>query len=133
MNKVKWHEDGSQPNKDQIFVFGSNLAGIHGAGAAKQAVLKYGAKYGHGVGIRGRSYALPTKNHDIETLPLATIGQYVAIFIKLTQANPGVEFFVTRIGCGLAGFKDKDIAPFFKGCGKNCDLPEDWQPYLQFN
>lgn len=131
---MKWHEDGTLPNDSKsILVFGSNLAGIHGAGAAKQAVLKYGAKYGHGVGIRGRSYALPTKNHDIETLPLATIGQYVTIFVKLTQANPEVEFFVTRVGCGLAGYKDKDIAPFFRGCGNNCDMPEDWQPYLQFN
>ena len=130
---MKWHPDGSQPNKNQIFVFGSNLAGIHGAGAARQAVLTYGAKNGQGIGLRGRSYAIPTKNHGIETLPISVISQYVLTFIKLTQANPDVEFFLTRLGCGLAGYKDKDIAALFKGCGNNCDMPEDWQPYLQFN
>lgn len=127
---MKWHNDGIQPNRDQIFVFGSNLAGVHGAGAAKQALLKYGAKSGQGIGLRGRSYAIPTKDYDIETLPLTTIAQYVTIFIKFTQQNQNSEFFVTRIGTGFAGYKDKDIAPMFKGCGPNCDMPEDWQPYL---
>ena len=130
---MKFHDDGLQPNKNQIFVFGSNLAGIHGAGAAKQAQRFYGAKSGCGIGLRGRSYAIPTKNHDIETLPLTIIEQYVQIFTKFTLANPEVEFFVTKIGTGLAGFKDKDIAPFFRGCGDNCDMAIEWQPFLQFN
>ncbi len=130
---MKWHNDGTQANRNQIFVFGSNLAGIHGAGAAKQAVLKYGAKYGQGVGFRGKSFAIPTKDYDIVSLPLATIAQYISNFVKLTREASDTEFFVTRIGCGLAGFADKDIAPLFKGCGDNCDLPVDWQPYLQFN
>lgn len=130
---MKFHLDGSQPNKNQIFVFGSNLAGIHGAGAAKQAALRYGAKYGQGVGLRGQSYAIPTKDQDIETLPLDIISRYITNFVRFTNDNPQMQFFLTRIGCGLAGLKDKDIAPMFKGCGTNCDLPEDWQPYLQFN
>lgn len=130
---MKFHDDGLQPNKNQIFVFGSNLAGIHGAGAAKQAQRFYGAKSGCGIGLRGRSYAIPTKNHDIETLPLTIVEQYVQIFTKFTLANPKVEFFVTKVGTGLAGYKDKDIAPLFKGCGSNCDMPIDWQPLLQFN
>lgn len=129
---MKWHNDGVQPAKDQIFVFGSNLAGMHGAGAAKQAQKFYGARSGQGVGLRGRSYAIPTKDFDIETLPLETISQYVMRFVKFTQENQNAEFFISRVGCGYAGYTDKDMAPLFRGCGNNCDFANDWKAYLDF-
>ncbi len=106
-----------------IFVFGSNLAGVHGAGAAKTAVEDYGAKWGEGEGLFGNSYAIPTKDLDIRPLTVSQIRHHVIKFIKFAEANPDKEFFVTAIGCGLAGNKVEDIAPLFAGCPKNCLLP----------
>lgn len=127
---MKFHKDKTQPDKDEVFVFGSNLAGIHGADAAKQA-LKYGAKLGHGIGLQGMAYAIPTKDEDLKTLPLATISAYVDRFVKVTQQYPHISFFVTRVGCGLAGYEDKEIAPMFKGCGDNCNFADQWKNYLE--
>lgn len=127
---MRFHRDGTQPNDDEVFVFGSNLQGVHGAGAAKQA-LKYGARMGHGVGLQGRSYAIPTKDYDIKTMPVAQIQSYIDRFIKTANEHPHVKFFVTRVGCGLAGYKDSDIAPLFRGCGDNCSFPEQWEAYLR--
>lgn len=126
---VRLHKDGIQPYEDEVFVFGSNLAGIHGAGAAKQAI-KYGAKYGQGIGLSGRTYAIPTKDDNIQTLPLSEIEVHVENFVKFSIDNPETTFFLTRIGCGLAGYKDRDIAPMFKGCGGNCIFPEQWETFL---
>jgi len=97
----------------EIFVFGSNEAGIHGAGAAKQA-LKFGAKMGAGIGANGNTYAIPTKNKNIETLPLSKIKEYVDDFIKHAENYPSHKFLVTQIGCGLAGYTPEDIAPLFR-------------------
>lgn len=126
---MEFHKDGLQPRSDEVFVFGSNLAGIHGAGAAKQAV-KYGARYGHGVGLQGMTYAIPTKDHDLNTLPIDKIVPYIERFKKVTLEYPKVRFFVTRVGCGLAGYKDGEIAPLFKGCGPNCSFPLEWERYV---
>lgn len=126
---MMFHKDGTQPADDQVFVFGSNLAGVHGAGAAKAAV-RYGARYGHGIGLQGRSYAIPTKDVDIKTLPIDTIKPYIDRFKRLTNDYPQVKFFITRVGCGLAGYKDSQIAPLFKGCSSNCSFPKDWEDYL---
>jgi hypothetical protein len=126
---MKFHKDGSQPRSDEVFVFGSNLAGVHGAGAAKQAV-KYGARYGHGIGLQGLTYAIPTKDHDIKTLAIDKIVPYIDRFKKMTLEYPQAKFFITRVGCGLAGYKDADIAPLFKGCGENCSFPTEWERYL---
>lgn len=101
--------------ENQVFVFGSNLAGRHGAGAAKQA-LKFGAVYGEGVGLFGQTYAIPTKDHNIVTLPISKIKLYVDDFISFARDNTKYQFLVTRIGCGLAGYTDKEIAPLFKEC-----------------
>lgn len=126
---MKFHKDGTLPTNGEVFVFGSNLAGIHGAGAAK-AALRFGARHGHGIGLWGRSYAIPTKDHDLKSLQIDNIKPYIERFKKITLEYPRVEFFVTRVGCGLAGYKDKDIAPLFKGCGENCSFPEQWGAYL---
>lgn len=110
-----------------IFVFGSNLAGRHGKGAALFAKKLYGAIYGRGIGRQGNSYAIPTKDGNLKVLPLKTIRKHVKDFIVYATKNPHLVFYVTRIGCGLAGFKESQIAPMFKGAPKNCVLPLGWQ------
>lgn len=109
-----------------IFVFGSNLAGIHGGGSALAARKHHGAIMGQGVGLQGDSYAIPTKDKNIQTLPLSEIRKYVADFIEFAHANPEMRFTVVAIGCGLAGYTPEQIAPMFKGCPDNCNLPESF-------
>jgi hypothetical protein len=113
-----------------IFVFGSNEAGIHGAGAALFAYQKRGARYGFGYGHSGESFAIPTKNEDIQTLPLIMIQGYVTGFLAYAYGKRKLKFMVTRIGCGLAGYKDHQIAPMFEGAPLNCMFDEKWRPYL---
>ncbi len=129
--KYLYHEDGTLPSdSDSIFVFGSNLAGIHGAGAAKVAMRLFGARFGEGEGLVGRSYALPTKDENIKTLPFKRVVEAVEKFICFAEANPQMKFWVTRVGCGLAGFKDEEIAPLFVRAPKNCNMPLNWKPFL---
>lgn len=113
-----------------IFVFGSNLRGIHGAGAAKFATQHHQAVWGQGVGRQGNAYAIPTKDENIRTLPLSRIAPYVEQFIKYAEGNPQERFMVTRVGCGLAGYTDKDIAPMFKNAPSNCFVPPEWRELL---
>lgn len=110
-----------------IFVFGSNLAGRHGKGAALAAVRQHGAVYGQGVGLQGRAYAIPTKDHKLRTLPLWVIETYVQEFLAFAAAHPELTFNVTRVGCGLAGYTEREIAPMFAGAPDNCRLPEGWR------
>lgn len=113
--------------ENTIFVFGSNLAGRHGKGAALTAFKAHGAIYGQGYGLQGNSFAIPTKDEDIKTLPLGKIRGYVDSFIKFASLNPQLKFSVTRIGCGLAGYEDADIAPMFEKAPENCILPAGWR------
>ena len=108
---------------NEIFVFGSNLAGMHGGGAARVARLRFGAVLGNGVGIQGQSYAIPTMQGGVET-----IRPYVDDFIAYAQQHPSLHFLVTPIGCGIAGFEPEDIAPVFEGAKavKNISLPESF-------
>ncbi len=94
---------------NEIFVFGSNLGGFHGGGAARAAMNLFGAVWGQGVGLQGQSYAIPTMQGGVET-----IKPYVDEFIRFAQSRPDLYFYVTRIGCGIAGFIDEDIAPLFR-------------------
>ena len=110
----------------KIFVFGSNLAGIHGAGSAVTARRDWGAAWGVGVGLSGSSYAIPTKGTKLEVLPLPVIQGYVNSFLEFACAHPELEFYVTKIGCGLAGYKNEDIAPMFKNAPANCELHPEW-------
>lgn len=101
-------------NENEIFVFGSNLSGIHGKGAAKTAV-GWGAKYGQASGIQGKTYGIPTKDASIRrTLDLNEIKPFVDDFIEWAKYHSGNIFYVTEIGCGLAGLKPKEVAPLFK-------------------
>ncbi len=97
---------------DQIFVFGSNLSGVHGAGAARQA-LNWGAIYRQPEGLQGRTYAIPTKDQRIQTLPLKNIEHHINTFLTYAENNPSKLFLVTEIGCGLAGYSPEQIAPLF--------------------
>ena len=98
----------SELKEDEVFVFGSNLEGMHGGGAAFAAWNKFGAVMGCGVGLRGQSYAIPTMQGGVET-----IEPYVSSFIAFAKEHSELFFYVTRIGCGIAGFRDKEIAPLF--------------------
>lgn len=128
---MKFHKDGSRPKKNQIFVFGSNLAGRHGAGAALAARKYYGAVYGNGIGFQGRSYAIPTKGRRLGILTLDTIENHVNDFLVFARENREMEFLVTRVGCGLANYSNKDIATMFKGAPDNCSFAYEWQDYLE--
>jgi len=123
----------------QIFVFGSNLAGIHGAGAALDAKLHHGAPYiknvtarwgvkgKNGVGMQGSAYAIPTKDEWIKTLPIERIEPFVKEFIEFARANPEMNFNVVRVGCGLAGYKENQIAPLFEKSPSNVKF--NWEDY----
>jgi len=114
-----------------IFVFGSNLAGRHGKGAALHAKIVHGAIYGVGVGRTGDSYAIPTKDRYLKTLPLPEIKNYVDAFIVYAKEHPELMFIITRIGCGLAGYRNEDIAPMFVGVPTNCVLPIEWRDNIR--
>lgn len=113
-------------DNNTIFVFGSNLAGIHGAGAALHARLHHDAKMGVGAGPTGEAYAIPTKNQKLLTLPLVVVRIHVEEFLLYARAHPDLTFCVTRVGCGLAGYTDPDIAPLFADAPGNCILPREW-------
>ena len=108
---------------DEIFVFGSNLSGLHGGGAARVAYKKFGAVWGVGIGLQGNSYAIPTMQGGVDT-----IKPYVDEFILFAMLRPELIFYVTRIGCGIAGFSDSEIAPLFQGAleVKNIILPKSF-------
>lgn len=112
---------------DDFFVFGSNEAGIHGAGAALIASKKFGARFMQGSGVMGKCYAIPTKDWDIEVLPLDAIGHYVKRFIAFAKVKEfkSSRFLVTPIGCGLAGYQPWQIAPLFREC---LDMENVWLP-----
>jgi len=114
-------------SRRSIFVFGSNLAGIHGAGAALFAKTNHGAIYGQGEGLQGDSYGIPTKSRYLRTLPLDKIHLHVQKFLAFATEHPELEFEVTRVGCGLAGYQDTDIAPMFSSAPSNCRLPSGWR------
>ena len=109
--------------ENEIFVFGSNLAGAHGGGAALLAYRKFGAIWGQGVGLQGQSYGIPTMQGGVET-----IAPYVDEFIAFAEAHPELTFFVTKIGCGIAGFSEAEISPLFKAAHgiANIILPRGW-------
>ncbi len=115
---------------DEIFVFGSNKAGRHGAGAARDAYKLFGAKWGCGYGMTGSTFAIPTKDYDIVTMPLQEISSYVRSFLKEATVRHDLTFLVTPIGCGLAGYSPAQIAPMFRDYPPNVVLPSSFLPYV---
>ena len=127
---MKFHKDGTLPENGEIFVFGSNLAGVHGAGAARVAHNSYGATWHRGIGLSGESYAIPTKDRSIRTLDLEAIEVYVHAFLWFAHTVPHIQFWMTGIGCGLAGYSPKVIAPMFKQAPDNISFPDTWKDWL---
>ena len=117
-----------QPN--EVFVFGSNLQGRHGGGAARAAHKHFGAIWGQGVGLQGQSYAIPTMHGGVDA-----IAPYVQEFIDFATTHPDLHFLVTRIGCGIAGFTDEQMAPLFRTAltHANISLPESFHRILTEN
>lgn len=115
-----------------IFVFGSNLKGVHGAGAAKFAYGKHGATWGYGEGRSGNSYALPTKLGPWGTMDLKQIAKSIETFIKYARLHPELEFKITQVGCGLGRFNKDQIAPLFADheIGPNLYFDNAWREYL---
>lgn len=114
-----------EPN--EVFVFGSNLGGFHAGGAARAALNHFGAVWGQGVGLQGQSYAIPTMHGGVDA-----IRPYVDEFIQFAQSRPDLYFYVTRIGCGIAGFSDEQMAPLFAGALPldNVALPKSFYDIL---
>ncbi len=139
----QFHVDGIVPCAGEIWVFGSNLAGWHGAGAAKVAYEKFQARWGVGAGPTGNAYAIPTKmtaerfggkslvtGQELVTMPISGIKVYADAFIDYADALKYKTFFITRIGCGLAGYKDEDIGPLFYDAPDSCIFPAQWRDYV---
>ena len=112
--------------EDEIFVFGSNVDGVHGAGAALFARMHCGAQLGVGEGLTGNSYALPTCRHAGVPLTLDEVRESVETFLSLADGEPDMTFFLTRVGCGLAGFTDTEIAWLFAEIPPNVIVPPEW-------
>ena len=130
----------SNPNicflqKNEVFVFGSNEAGIHGAGAARAAYDKFGAVLGQGYGFAGSSFAIPTKDKSIETLPISKIKIYVDKFIIYAAEHAELDFLVTKIGTGLAGLSVEEIAPLFEDAIhiNNIYLPREFHDFFNLS
>lgn len=125
------YDENKRPQlpKNLIFVFGSNLAGRHGKGAALTALNRYEAVLGQGCGLQGQSYGIPTKDEYLKTLPLDAIKPHIKTFVEFTKQTESFFFYLTPIGCGLAGYQPKDIAPLFKGV-EYCWIPDSWIPYI---
>ena len=119
------HIESLEPN--EVFVFGSNLSGMHGGGAACAAFNNFGAVWGQGVGMQGQSYAIPTMQGGVDT-----IAPYVDAFIEYAKGHPEKQFLVTEIGCGIAGFIPYEIAPLFKKAVEidNISLPKSFWSIL---
>lgn len=128
---IRFHPDNTIPKGAWIWVFGSNLAGRHGAGAAKVAHVNFRAEYGVGEGVTGSSYAIPTKGRHLEVLSLDAIASSIGQFLDYAAANPSLNFYLTRVGCGRAGFSDEQIAPLFSARPlPNISYPEEWGTYF---
>ena len=115
---------------NMIFVFGSNLSGIHGAGAAVYAHKHRGAEWGIGEGPTGSCYALPTKGKKITFMSLDEVNEHVQKFISYARDNNHLDFQVTQVGCGLGGFTKEDIAPLFEFAPLNCYFDSQWKNFL---
>lgn len=109
-----------------IFVFGSNLAGLHGGGAAFHALEHHGAILGQGIGLQGQSYATPTMDENLYPLPLGEIARHIANFLDFARSRPDLTFYVTPVGCGIAGYSQPQIRPFLTGMPPNCRFAETW-------
>lgn len=128
MNKRVAPDSITSLGEQEVFVFGSNLSGQHAGGAARLAYEHFGAQWGNGSGMQGKSYAIPTMQGGVET-----IRPYVEEFLSFAQQHPSYKFLVTRVGCGIAGFTEREIAPLFREALsiKNIYLPATFIAILE--
>jgi len=117
--------------EDMVFVFGSNMAGTHAGGAAKIALQHFGATRGVGRGWAGQSFAIPTMNEHLQQMPLSQIEYYIDDFKIYVKNHAQTIFFITAVGCGVAGYKVEEIAPMFKGIAHNVIFPESFRPFVE--
>lgn len=129
---MKFHQDMTWPELTQphIWVFGSNLQGMHGRGAALIAAAHFDAERGVGKGRTGNAYAIPTKATPRKSLTLPEIQPHVDEFLNYARKHQELKFWVTRVGCILAGYSDDQIAPMFRYAPDNCNFARDWKVYL---
>lgn len=126
----QFHKENTIPPRGWVWVFGSNLKGQHGSGAAKVAHANFSAPYGAFRGSVGQAYAIPTNDKKLNLICLVDIKNDVAEFLEVAKNTPKSKYFVTRIGCGFSGYEDSEIAPFFRGAPDNCSFNEAWKGYL---
>lgn len=117
----------SSLTEKQIFVFGSNLAGSHGGGAARQAREQFGAEDGVGEGLTGQCYAFPTLDKELKQVPRFLLLLKVYLLYKCCEDNPDKEFLLTKVGTGIAGYKEEDMKGLFTNPPKNLVLPDNWK------
>ena len=117
--------------EDTVFVFGSNMAGDHASGAARTAQQFFGALKGVGRGWSGQSFAIPTMNEHLQQMPLSQIQHYIDDFKIYTKNHPKTKYFITSVGCGIAGYQTEEIAPMFKGISHNVILPQSFRPFVE--
>jgi len=117
--------------EDTVFVFGSDLAGRHDSGAARVAAQHFAAVKGVGRGWAGQSFAIPTLNEHMQQMPLSQIAHYVDDFKIYAKNHPKMKYFLTALGCGIAGYKVSEIAPLFKGIHSNVIFPESFRPFIE--
>lgn len=115
----------------EIFVFGSNLAGKHGKGAALYTARSFGAVYGNPSGLQGSSYAIPTKDSNLKTLPINVIQKHVEEFLDFANSHRERKFFVTAVGTGLAGLSHEVMSKMFTTAGDNVRLPPQWVKHIR--
>lgn len=116
---------------DTVFVFGSNLAGQHAGGAARTAHQHFGAVWGVGRGWSGQSFAIPTMNEHLQQMPLSQIEHYIDDFKIYAKNHSKNKYFLTAVGCGIAGYTVEEIAPMFKGISKNVIFPVSFRPFVE--
>lgn len=128
-----YHDESIVKNlpEDTVFVFGSNMAGNHAGGAARTALQHFGAVQGVGRGWAGQSYAIPTMNEHLQQMPLSQIQHYIDDFKIYTKNHPKMTYFITSVGCGIAGYKTEEIAPMFKGISHNVIFPISFRPFVE--
>jgi hypothetical protein len=128
----RFHPDNTIPKGNWIWVFGSNEGGRHGRGAAKVAHVTFHAAYGIGHGLTGKAYAVATKDRHLMVLSLEVIALNINRFIDFARSFPEKNFFITRVGCGLSGFSDDQIAPLFESAFSlpNCSFPNEWATHI---
>lgn len=132
--RVRTHAEFTSPDPtdpDNIFVFGSNSTGEHFGGAARVAFEQFGAKWGHVSGLCGQSYAIATMALRGDDPSFSKLEPQIKTFLSLVKAMPNHLFFLTRIGCGIAGLKDEDVAPLFGPIQPNISYPEKWAEIIQ--